>query len=67
MNLINEVMARKPYISVSEAAYILGCHENTVRNLYKAGVLAGIRHNPRGKILFPKENVSAYLNSVGNA
>jgi excisionase family DNA binding protein len=49
------------YIHTSEAAAMLGCSDQTVRQLARAQVLDGMRLTPNGYMKIDRASVQAYL------
>ena len=45
------------YITVKQAANLLGVHENTIRNWIRAGILTRYQVNPGYRILLKTEDI----------
>lgn len=64
MTLTTKAKPRSDLLTVKEVADILRCHQNTVRNYVKRGVLSPIRFlkTPGAKLFFKVSDISDFIN-----
>ena len=49
------------WVSMKEAAELLGVHYQTIRNWIKEGILPACQPNPRGRVLLRTEDIEEAL------
>lgn len=58
--------SHKNYLTVKQAAKLLGIHPLTLRNWDKTGKLKAIRHPINNYRLYPKEQIEAILKQISS-
>ena len=64
---VTPLMQLAGYMTVSEAANLLGVSASTLRNWDRAGKLKAWRHPMNGYRLYPRKDLEALLRGLGGA